>query len=333
MNNKKFWFIDVPSWSIILMPILLVSGPLLSDFALSLVSILFLINSYKNNLKKYYNNIYFKLFLVFCIVLIISSLQSNNILLSLKNSFFYFRFGIFSLCFWYLLDKNSRLLKYLFYSVIICFLALIVDGYIQYLLGENLLGTKLYNKYRVSSFFGDELILGSYLARFFPILFGLFVFFDEMKKKFPDLEMIFCSGETRVDRAIQCLRSGASDYVTKPIDKANLRFIVDRTLEKSFLRQKVETMTPMIHPHPVEFIGESPSMKKIVEKLSTSEEGSEDFLSALTAIYDSFEGEHELKAYTLATVKPEEAWTETEELYHASVQVYNLVKRLRSVFS
>ena len=87
------------------------------------------------------------------------------------------------------------------------------------------------------------------------------------KKKFPDLEMIFCSGETRVDRAIQCLRSGASDYVTKPIDKANLRFIVDRTLEKSFLRQKVETMTPMIHPHPVEFIGESPSMKKIVEKL------------------------------------------------------------------
>tara|TARA_B100002052_G_scaffold292347_1_gene313787 strand:+ start:6906 stop:8192 length:1287 start_codon:yes stop_codon:yes gene_type:complete len=182
MNNKKFWFIDVPSWSIILMPILLVSGPLLSDFALSLVSILFLINSYKNNLKKYYNNIYFKLFLVFCIVLIISSLQSNNILLSLKNSFFYFRFGIFSLCFWYLLDKNSRLLKYLFYSVIICFLALIVDGYIQYLLGENLLGTKLYNKYRVSSFFGDELILGSYLARFFPILFGLFVFFDEMKK-------------------------------------------------------------------------------------------------------------------------------------------------------
>ena len=57
-------------------------------------------------------------------------------------------------------------------------------------------------------------------------------------------------------------------------------------------------------------------LRAAAEKLSTSEEGSEDFLSALTAIYDSFEGEHELKAYTLATVKPEEAWTEegqTEE--------------------
>ena len=85
MNNKKFWFIDIPSWSIILMPILLVSGPLLSDFALSFVTILFLINSYKNNLSKYYNNIFFKFFSIFCVVLIIISLKSNNILLSMKN--------------------------------------------------------------------------------------------------------------------------------------------------------------------------------------------------------------------------------------------------------
>ena len=40
----------------------------------------------------------------------------------------------------------------------------------------------MYNEYRVSSFFGSELILGSYLARFFPILFGLFVFLDKSKK-------------------------------------------------------------------------------------------------------------------------------------------------------
>ncbi|MDA9665516.1 O-antigen ligase family protein [Candidatus Pelagibacter sp.] len=43
-------------------------------------------------------------------------------------------------------------------------------------------GYELYNQYRVSSFFGSELILGSYLARFFPILFGLFIFLDQPKK-------------------------------------------------------------------------------------------------------------------------------------------------------
>jgi O-antigen ligase len=164
------------------MPALLISGPFLSDLGLSLVAILFLINSIKNNLKKYYDNYYFKFFLIFCLILILSSLLSDNVLISLKNSLFYFRFGIFSLCFWYLLEKNKFLLKYLFISMLLCFLSLIIDGYTQFLFGKNLLGYTLYNDDRVSSFFGSELILGSYLARFFPILFALFILLDQPKK-------------------------------------------------------------------------------------------------------------------------------------------------------
>ncbi|MDC0373072.1 O-antigen ligase family protein [Candidatus Pelagibacter ubique] len=182
MKNELFLFNFIPSWIIILMPALLISGPFLSDLGLSLVAILFLINSIKNNLKKYYNNYYFKFFFIFCLILILSSLLSDNILVSLKNSLFYFRFGIFSLCFWYLLEKNPFLLKYLFISMLLCFSSLIVDGYIQFLFGKNLFGQALYNGYRVSSFFGSELILGSYMARFFPILFALFIFLDQPKK-------------------------------------------------------------------------------------------------------------------------------------------------------
>ena len=182
MKNELFLFNFVPSWIIILMPALLISGPFLSDLGLSLVAILFLINSIKNNLKKYYDNYYFKFFLIFCLILILSSLLSDNVLISLKNSLFYFRFGIFSLCFWYLLEKNKFLLKYLFISMLLCFSSLIIDGYIQFLFGENLFGYTLYNDDRVSSFFGSELILGSYLARFFPILFALFILLDQPKK-------------------------------------------------------------------------------------------------------------------------------------------------------
>ena len=161
------------------MPALLISGPFLSDLGVSIVAILFLINSKKNNLFKYYDNIYFKFFIFFCVIIIISSLLSENILPSLKKSFFYFRFGIFSLCFWYLLEKNDKILNYLFYSIIICFIALIIDGYIQYFFGKNIAGFEIHGGNRVSSFFGSELVLGSYLARFFPILFGLFVFIDQ----------------------------------------------------------------------------------------------------------------------------------------------------------
>jgi O-antigen ligase len=182
VKNQLFFFNTIPSWIIVFMPGLLISGPFLSDLGVSIVAILFLINSKKNNLIEYYNNYFFKFFIIFCIILILSSLFSQNVIISLKNSLFYFRFGIFAICFWYLLEKNSQLIRRLFISILICFSSLIIDGYIQYIFGKNLFGYELYNQYRVSSFFGSELILGSYLARFFPILFGLFIFLDQPKK-------------------------------------------------------------------------------------------------------------------------------------------------------
>jgi O-antigen ligase len=71
------------------------------------------------------------------------------------------------------------MLSYLYYALIICFSVLGVDGYFQYLTGENILGFK---NNRVSSFFGDELIMGSYLSRLFPLLFALFLV--KKKKKY-----------------------------------------------------------------------------------------------------------------------------------------------------
>ena len=162
--KNHFFFDVIPFWIIVLMPAFLISGPFLSDLGVSLVAILFLVNSKKNNLGKYYNNYYFIFFFLFWVILVSSSLLSDNKLISLKNSLFYFRFGIFSLCFWYLLDKNVKIIKYLFISFLVCFTSLIVDGYIQYIFGKNLIGYELYSNYRVSSFFGPELILGSYLV-------------------------------------------------------------------------------------------------------------------------------------------------------------------------
>ena len=99
MKNQLLFFNIIPYWIIVLMPALLISGPFLSDLGLSLVAIIFIINSIKNKLVKFYNNYYFIIFLIFCLILISSSLLSNNTIISLKNSLFYFRFGIFSLCF------------------------------------------------------------------------------------------------------------------------------------------------------------------------------------------------------------------------------------------
>ena len=153
---------------------LLVSGPFLPDLIVSSLSIWFLYYTLKNKIYYIYKNIYFYFFVSFCLVGILSSLLSDNILFSLKGSLFYFRIGIFALLIFYLIYQNKKILDYFYYTFIITFISLVFDGYFQYLTGFNLFGYPLQGV-RVSSFFGNELILGSYLARLFPLLFALFV--------------------------------------------------------------------------------------------------------------------------------------------------------------
>ena len=81
---------------------------------------------------------------------------------------------------WYLIDKDKAILNYFYYSLILCFSALVIDGYVQYFNGVNLIGFKI-TGIRVSSFFGDELIMGSYLSRLFPLLFALFLVRQKQK--------------------------------------------------------------------------------------------------------------------------------------------------------
>lgn len=181
--NQKNIFIYLPSILIILLPFLLITGPLLSDIAVSLCVIIFLTNCVLNKeLKKYFFHKLFIIFILFWIYLVLNSiLVSEDIFFSLKNSFFYFRFGVFALCVWYVIDKYENLIKYTFISILFCFLILLIDGYIQYFFGYNLLGWKLNTGPRISSFFGEELIYGSYLSRFLPILFGLMILSYENK--------------------------------------------------------------------------------------------------------------------------------------------------------
>ncbi len=50
---------------------------------------------------------------------------------------------------------------------------------------------------------------------------------------------------------------------------------------------------------------------------------------AIEAIVEAFEGDHELSAYMLHKSKDPEAWTEADELFLVSTEVWNLVRRLR----
>jgi hypothetical protein len=179
MNIKKL----NNMWKFIISLIIPLSvwGPFFPDLILSTSSLVFLIFILRQKLFFYFTKKPLIIFFIFCIYCILVSIFfARDILLSFESSFFYFRIGVFSCLIWYLLEQEKKILNYFYYTLVISFSALIVDGYIQFFTGVNIVGfTKAEG--RISSFFGDELIMGSYLSRLFPLLFALFILKEKKK--------------------------------------------------------------------------------------------------------------------------------------------------------
>ena len=196
-SQEKFVFFKLPVTLFSLTPFFLITGPFLSDLSISLISLLFLTYCYKRKNFTYFNHSYFYFFLIFWGYLIFNSIINNFNLDSLKISFFYFRYGVFVIAIISLLDVDDRFIKYFFYCIFVCFTALVLDGFYQYFVGENILGFE--GSVRISSFFGDEKILGSYLSRIWPIFFGLsIIVLKKNDKLFFLLILIFILSETLV---------------------------------------------------------------------------------------------------------------------------------------
>ncbi len=198
-NKEKFIFFTLPISLFSLLPFFLITGPLLSDLSISLISLLFLFYCVKHKNFFFFKNKYFYFFLIFWLYLIFNTLINNFNLDSLKISIFYFRYGVFVIAIATLLSVDDKFIKYFFYCIFICFTSLILDGFYEYFVGENILGWKNAESSRISSFFGDEKILGSYLSRLWPIFFGLSIFIIKQQNKiFIFLLLIFILSEALI---------------------------------------------------------------------------------------------------------------------------------------
>ena len=169
----------------------LIWGPFFPDLIVSLSSLIFLFYVIKNKDFYYFNHKPFIIFIIFCLYCIfVSVLRAEDKSLSFQSSLFYFRIGLFSCLIWYLIDQDKNILKYFYYSLIICFTVLVIDGYFQFFTGSNFLGFK-YSGSRISSLFGDELIMGSFLSRLFPLLFALFLIKEKSKYEIYYIGILF----------------------------------------------------------------------------------------------------------------------------------------------
>ena len=113
--------------------LLLITGPFLPDFLVSLSSIIFLsLCIYKNDFK-YLSIKPIFIFFIFCLYCsLVSLFFAEYLFRSIKSSLFYFRIGLFACLIWYLIDNEEKFINNFYYVLLICFTSLVVDGYIQF---------------------------------------------------------------------------------------------------------------------------------------------------------------------------------------------------------
>ena len=54
-----------------------------------------------------------------------------------------------------------------------------------------------------------------------------------LKRDFPTTAVVFLTGQGSIETAVQAIKDGAYDYLTKPVDPTRLQLLLDRALERS----------------------------------------------------------------------------------------------------
>ena len=188
---------------IILLPILMIFSRFMLEFCLLVISISFIVKIIKNRNYKFFNNYFTFFFLSFYFLLLLSFAFSQE-KLNILSILLYFRFGLYVMAIYYFLSIEKNTIKYFLNSIVIIILILFFDSLLQYFFGQNLIGLKTYEVHRITSFFGDEQVLGGYVVRLFPFLLLLKNMTDKNLKKtnflislaiFVTPIIIFLSGE------------------------------------------------------------------------------------------------------------------------------------------
>jgi DNA-binding NtrC family response regulator len=85
----------------------------------------------------------------------------------------------------------------------------------------------------------------------------------------PDTEVVVVTGQGSINTAVEAIRNGAVDYLTKPIDFARLRKILGNVQRSVELRQEVDTLRTELRNlgRFGAFVGGSPAMQRVYDQI------------------------------------------------------------------
>ena len=97
-----------------------------------------------------------------------------------------------------------------------------------------------------------------------PDMSGLDVL-KELRNKGNDTPVIMITAYGSVDRAVETMKAGAYDFITRPFDPDHIDLVVRKAFERQTLKREVEVLSEEIRDRYHLIVGESPKMKLAVE--------------------------------------------------------------------
>jgi DNA-binding NtrC family response regulator len=90
---------------------------------------------------------------------------------------------------------------------------------------------------------------------------------ETLRRDDPSLAVVMVSAYGSVGDAVAAMRSGAADYVQKPIDLEEIGLLVGRVLETQRQQRELSYLRQRTRPGPQEWIGEDPRLRSILAQV------------------------------------------------------------------
>jgi DNA-binding NtrC family response regulator len=106
-----------------------------------------------------------------------------------------------------------------------------------------------------------DLVILDYMM---PEMSGLDVL-KELRKKGNDTPVILITAYGSVERAVEVMKAGAYDFITRPFDPDYIELVVRKAIERQTLKREVEVLSEESRDRYHLIVGESPKMKLAVD--------------------------------------------------------------------
>jgi DNA-binding NtrC family response regulator len=90
---------------------------------------------------------------------------------------------------------------------------------------------------------------------------------ETVKTVAPDTEVIMITGYGSIDTAVEAIKSGAADYLTKPFEDAELLMVVQKALNQKKMKSELKHLRKAFAENYSfdNIIGSSPAVRKIID--------------------------------------------------------------------